>query len=85
MLPSSPLNGSRSSRFALRRRDLSKPYWRHFNWENFRDSFAELFLAKYIERMGTGTGDMITLCRNTGLREPEFSLTGGFVVLVKRR
>ena len=39
-----------------------------------------LYLAKYIERMGTGTGDMITFCGNAGLREPMFSLTDGFVV-----
>ena len=45
----------------------------------------ELYLAKYIERMGTGTGDMITFCSNAGLREPEFSLTDGFVVTIWRK
>ena len=44
-----------------------------------------LYLAKYIERMGTGTGDMITFCSNAGLREPEFSLTDGFVVTIWRK
>ncbi len=44
-----------------------------------------LYLAKYIERMGTGTGDMITLCSNAGLREPDFTLTDGFVVTVWRK
>jgi predicted HTH transcriptional regulator len=44
-----------------------------------------LYLAKYIERMGTGTGDMITFCGNAGLREPEFSLTDGFVVTIWRK
>ena len=39
-----------------------------------------LYLTKYIERMGTGTGDMIERCRNVGLAEPEFSLTDGFVI-----
>ncbi len=34
-----------------------------------------LYLTKYIERMGTGTGDMIRRCREAGLREPEFSLS----------
>ncbi len=43
-----------------------------------------LYLAKYIERMGTGTGDMITRCRSAGLPEPESSLTDGFVVRVRR-
>ena len=43
-----------------------------------------LYLTKYIERMGTGTGDMIDRCRQAGLAEPEFSLTDGFVVTVRR-
>jgi predicted HTH transcriptional regulator len=38
-----------------------------------------LYLAKYIERMGTGTRDMIRFCRDAGLREPEFSIRDGFV------
>jgi len=44
-----------------------------------------LYLAKYIERMGTGTGDMIERCRNIGLPEPEFTLTDGFVAIIRRR
>ena len=32
-----------------------------------------LCVAKYIERMGTVTGDMIRLCRDTALRPPEFA------------
>ena len=44
-----------------------------------------LYLTKYIERMGTGTGDMIRRCRNFGLDEPEFSLTDGFVVTIRRK
>ena len=65
---------------------MNKPHWwLQFNWENYCDSFAELFYAKYIERMGTGTGDMITFCSNAGLREPEFSLTDGFVVTIWRK
>ena len=31
-----------------------------------------LYLTQYIERMGTGTGDMIERCRTAGLRGPEF-------------
>ncbi len=38
-----------------------------------------LYLTKYIERMGTGTGDMIRLCQEAGLREPQFALRDGFV------
>lgn len=44
-----------------------------------------LYLAKYIERMGTGTGDMIARCREAGLAEPQFALTDGFVVTLGRR
>ncbi len=44
-----------------------------------------LYLTKYIERMGTGTGDMIKRCRNVGLDEPEFALTDGFVVTIRRK
>ena len=44
-----------------------------------------LYLAKYIERMGTGTGDMIDRCRASGLPEPEFKLTDGFVTTLRRK
>jgi predicted HTH transcriptional regulator len=36
-----------------------------------------LFLARYIERAGTGTLDMIALSRDAGLRQPEFRQDGG--------
>jgi ATP-dependent DNA helicase RecG len=42
-------------------------------------------LAKYIERMGTGTQDMITRCREAGLPEPEFRVTDGFVTTIRRK
>ena len=42
-------------------------------------------LTKYIERMGTGTVDTIKRCRNFGLDEPEFALTDGFVVTIRRK
>ncbi len=38
-----------------------------------------LYLAKYIERMGTGTRDMIRLRRAAGLREPQYAIRDGFV------
>jgi ATP-dependent DNA helicase RecG len=44
-----------------------------------------LYLARYIERMGTGIGDMIQRCREAGLPEPEFAVRDGFVVTVRRR
>ena len=31
-----------------------------------------MYLAGYIERLGTGTGDIIRLCSEEGLREPDF-------------
>lgn len=45
--------------------------------------FAEtLYLTKYIERMGTGTRDMIKKCVAAGLSEPEFALTDDFVTTI---
>ncbi len=44
-----------------------------------------LYLAGYIERMGTGTGDMIRRCRDAGLEEPVFALNDGFVVTIRRK
>lgn len=40
-----------------------------------------LYLAHYIEKAGTGTLDMIVLCRETGLPEPEFAEDGNEFVL----
>ncbi len=31
-----------------------------------------MYLAGYIERLGTGTGDIIRLCKEKGLKEPDF-------------
>jgi len=44
-----------------------------------------LYLTKYIERMGTGTGDMIRRCREVGLPEPQFSISDGFVTTIWRK
>ena len=44
-----------------------------------------LYLARYIERMGTGTGEMISLCRKAGLREPDFTISDGFLVTIWRK
>ena len=43
-----------------------------------------LYLTEYIERMGTGTLDMIRRCVEAGLAEPEFAVTDGFVTTIRR-
>ena len=43
-----------------------------------------MYLAKYIEQMGTGTLDMIERCVGAGLREPEFEASGNFVTRIRR-
>ncbi len=46
---------------------------------------APLYLTKYIERMGTRTGDMIRRCREVGLPEPQFTVSDGFVTTIWRK
>ena len=43
-----------------------------------------LYLTQYIERLGTGTGDMIRRCREAGLPEPVFLLEDGFRISLGR-
>ena len=43
-----------------------------------------LYLTQYIERLGTGTGDMIRRCRELDLPEPTFSLDDGFRISLGR-
>jgi len=43
-----------------------------------------LYLTQYIERLGTGTGDMIRRCREAGLSEPVFTLEDGFRIRLER-
>ena len=43
-----------------------------------------LYLARYTERMGTGTRDMIMGCRGVGLPLPQFVLKDGFMVTIWR-
>lgn len=44
-----------------------------------------LFLTRYIEKAGTGTLDMIRLCRENKIPEPVFRQDGGqFVVMLRR-
>jgi len=44
-----------------------------------------LYLTKYIERMDTGTDDMIRRCKAAGLAEPEFMVSDGFRAIVRRQ
>ena len=44
-----------------------------------------MYLTQYIERMGTGTRDMIRLCQKAGLAEPRFSYRDGFVLTIVRK
>ena len=43
-----------------------------------------MYLAGYIERMGTGTQDMIRRCVEAGLPEPEFTMSDGFRTIIRR-
>ena len=43
-----------------------------------------MYLLQYIERMGTGTVDMIRRCAEAGLPEPEFEVGAGFVTRIWR-
>jgi len=43
-----------------------------------------MYLAGYIERLGTGTIDIIRLANNAGLKEPEFVEDDEFRVIVYR-
>lgn len=44
-----------------------------------------MYLAGYIERLGTGIPDMVVLCTKAGLKEPEFKLDGEFKTILWRR
>ena len=43
-----------------------------------------MYLLRYIERMGTGTVDMIRRCAEAGLPEPEFEAGAGFTTRIWR-
>jgi len=43
-----------------------------------------IYLAGYIERLGTGTGDMIALCKKAGLEQPRFVEDEDFKVVMYR-
>ena len=43
-----------------------------------------MYFAGYIERLGTGTGDIIRLCQEKGLKEPEFIQEENFRTIIWR-
>ena len=43
-----------------------------------------VYLLSYIEKMGTGTVNIIRRCVEAGLREPEFEASAGFVARIWR-
>lgn len=43
-----------------------------------------MYLAGYIEQMGTGTRDMICRCTRAGLPEPEFAVNDGLQTIIRR-
>jgi ATP-dependent DNA helicase RecG len=52
----------------------------------FNPLIAEsLYLAKYIEKMGTGIQDMVEHCKNAGLKPPEFKIDDAFVITIWRK
>lgn len=52
----------------------------------FNPLLAEaMYLAKYIERAGSGTDMILAVCRKQGIPRPEFRIEGGsFVTIIKR-
>ncbi|MCD4788846.1 MAG: DUF4062 domain-containing protein, partial [Bacteroidales bacterium] len=44
-----------------------------------------MYLTGYIERMGTGTGDIIRLCKENGLKEPDFAQDDVFKTIIWRK
>lgn len=46
---------------------------------------APVYLAGYIERAGTGTTDMVDLCRKAGLPDPEFIQDEDFHLIIRRK
>jgi predicted HTH transcriptional regulator len=43
-----------------------------------------MYLAGYIERLGTGTSDMLRIATNAGLKEPEFIQVEDFKIILYR-
>ena len=60
---------------------LEKLFQPHASQPNNPLIAEPLFLAKYIEKAGTGTIDMIERCQAAGLKQLEFSVDAGFFIL----
>ena len=60
----------------LKEEHASYPANRRITWP--------LFLNRYVEESGTGTREMTLSCVNAGLPEPEFSVSDGFKVTIRR-
>ena len=44
-----------------------------------------MYLAGYIEKVGTGTRDIYRFCKEAGLKEPEFHFDGDFRITIWRK
>jgi len=47
-------------------------------------SFGKLPIISFIERFGTGTGEIFRLTKEAGLKEPEIDFTDGFNIIIWR-
>ena len=94
VLPVTPFDASPQPKASLRNISNEKISWfldrarkeRKFPLKPKTPLIADpLFLAHYIEKAGTGSLDMIRLCRESGLPEPDFEQRGNqFVVTLWR-
>ena len=65
---------------------LAKMYKRHKSYPANPLLAYAMFLRKYVEQTGTGTGDIIARCREWGLPDPQWQVEDGedFVMVMPR-
>ena len=65
---------------------LAKMYKRHKSYPANPLLAYAMFLRKYVEQTGTGTGDIIARCREWGLPDPQWQVKDGddFVMVMPR-
>ena len=65
---------------------LAKMYKRHKSYPANPLLAYAMFLRKYVEQTGTGTGDIIARCREWGLPDPKWQVEDGedFVMVMPR-
>ena len=80
-----PASDRRADEVYLNEVDRCGIYVGLFGSDYGREDADPLFLARYIEKAGTGTLDMIALCAEAGLPTPEFRQDGGQFVQTLRR